>query len=268
MAYDSARAKVVLFVGGGVGGPFSETWEWDGLNGTWTNRTPPGSKPSPRSSPGLAYDSVRAKVVLCGGEYLGQKADTWEWDGDLGTWVERTTSGNPSCWSEEGNAMIFDNVRNRTVFFSNRGQVDKSVWEWDGNTWSNRVPTGMNPLQERGQFALVNDPTRGRVVMFGGYDSSYPQLDDTWEWDGQTGSWVARAVVIHPAARRSHAMAFDESRARTVLFGGYSGSNFGDTWEYVVTDIANADPCSATFPDRCVSGNCSGGFCCAPGSCP
>ena len=84
MAYDAARARVVLF--GGVdpaGTALADTWEWDGSD--WTKRTPAASPPA-RMSHALAFDLIRAKVVLFGGTVYPATffADTWEWDGT--TW--------------------------------------------------------------------------------------------------------------------------------------------------------------------------------------
>src|SRR5436309_145576 len=85
MAYDSARGRVVLFGGSGLG----DTWEWDGTS--WTQRASSG--PPPRYKHAMAYDSARGRVVLFGGDgaagpYL---ADTWEWDGTA--WTQRSPSG-------------------------------------------------------------------------------------------------------------------------------------------------------------------------------
>src|SRR5262245_25887404 len=45
LAYDSRRAKTVLF-GGTNGDLFGATWEWNGTS--WTEFDPPGPVPSPR----------------------------------------------------------------------------------------------------------------------------------------------------------------------------------------------------------------------------
>ncbi len=57
---------------------------------------------------------------------------------------------------------------------------------------------------------------------------------ETWEWNGVT--WTRR-FVGGPSPRVFYALAYDAGRARTVLFGGNSGSGatttrFGDTWEW------------------------------------
>jgi hypothetical protein len=47
-------------------------------------------------------------------------------------------------------------------------------------------------------------------------------------------TWVRKFPSASPSARAAHAMAFDSTRNRVVLFGGRAGSPsyFSDTWEY------------------------------------
>ena len=80
----------------------------------------------------------------------------------------------------------------------------------------------------------------GATVLFGGVEPTRntPNLSRlTWQWDG--AHWVARQDM-GPAARWGHALAFDEGRARIVLFGGLAvapdaagaaAGVLGDTWE-------------------------------------
>lgn len=75
MAYDSARARTVLF-GGRFGRDvfplfLSDTWERDGS--TWQLSGATG--PSPRSSASMAFDAARGQMVLFGG--LFELDDTW-----------------------------------------------------------------------------------------------------------------------------------------------------------------------------------------------
>jgi hypothetical protein len=77
---------------------------------------------------------------------------------------------------------------------------------------------------------MVYDEGRHTTVLYGGTGQS-AVYDDTWEWDGST--WTERKVP-GPGARMSHAMTYDATRGRTVLFGGtrYPGGVAGDTWEW------------------------------------
>jgi Galactose oxidase, central domain len=67
LTFDPTRNRVLLFGGGSDGPEFNDTWEYDGAN--WVNVTPPDSGNSPfvRFRSGMAYDSIRHKVVLFGG---------------------------------------------------------------------------------------------------------------------------------------------------------------------------------------------------------
>lgn len=90
--------------------------------------------------------------------------------------------------------------------------------------WTNRLP------QPRSSTAMVYDTARRRAVMFGGYEGAHqdPEMGDTWEWDG---AQRAQIITSGPSARYAHAMAYDEARGQTVLFGGYASSHrLDDTW--------------------------------------
>jgi hypothetical protein len=243
MVYDASRGVTVLF-GGWVS--FKDTWEWDGE--TWEERTPDGPVPSWRSKHAMAYDASRGVTVLFGGTPgLTPKEDTWEWDGE--TWVERTPDG-PVPSARHMHAMVYDASRGVTVLF---GGIDggaggwlQDTWEWDGETWEERTPDGPVP-SARHMHAMVYDASRGVTVLYGGSDgtdvddvtdafSTVGNLQDTWEWDGET--WVERTPDgPMPSKRRGHAMAYDASRGVTVLFGGIDGGAGGwpflqDTWEW------------------------------------
>src|SRR5262245_7109791 len=95
--------------------------------------------------------------------------------------------------------------------------------------WVQRASVGPSP---RAEFGLAYDSARGVVVLFGGAQNlAFTNVfGDTWEWDGNAGSWTLRANT-GPTARCDHAMAYDSNRNVTVIFGGYNGTYLGDTWE-------------------------------------
>src|SRR5262249_39673365 len=70
-------------------------------------------------------------------------------------------------------------------------------------------------------------------------------LNDTWEWDGT--QWTQRTPASSPSARSDHAMAFDESRGRVVLFGGGFGI-LNDTWEWDGSTWLQRSPPAAPPP--------------------
>ena len=153
MAYDRARGTVVLFGGDnshdcaeGSDSDCGYTWEW----GIWgsqicANEIDPCWKlaattgPIARSFHCLAFDNSRGKIVLFGGIYYTQFLshsfrDTWEWDGELESWEEKTpTVYKPSSrWSS---AMVYDSTREKMVLFGGYDGGDRlsETWEWDGS---------------------------------------------------------------------------------------------------------------------------------------
>jgi Galactose oxidase, central domain len=184
----------------------------------------------------LAYDPVRERVVLFGGETRRGaagpgNADTWEWDGS--TWRHRTPAHSPPA--RKGHAMVYDTVRRRVVLFGGLGLSD--TWEWDGVDWRQRLPAHSPP--PRFGVAMAYDESRRRVVLFGGWNKS-GYLGDTWEWDGR--DWLQRKPKHSPPVRFSHGMAYDAARREVVLFGGSGTWALGDTWVWNGSDWTKRSP--------------------------
>lgn len=79
--------------------------------------------------------------------------------------------------------------------------------------------------ESRNQVAMAFDRARNRMVAFGGISprtfgtrTLFPDFTETWERDG-TGTW--QVITDQGPPRRSQAaMAYDEARGVTVLYGG------------------------------------------------
>ncbi|MFN0131699.1 MAG: hypothetical protein ACKVW3_04075 [Phycisphaerales bacterium] len=196
----------------------------------WTNANVNG--PSARYGHAMAYDSTRGVVVLFGGSASSTSSsslsDTWEWNGSA--WTLRASGGTPARTSMK---MTFDSARKRTVMFGGytaSGANSGETWEWDGSAWTLAATTG--PLR-RYAHGLTYDSHRGRTVLHGGthYTSTvYIRQRDTWEWNG--AAWTL--VFEEGPLRSSHALTFDSSQNRTVLYGGSNESGFltSETWEW------------------------------------
>ena len=248
LAYDNARERLVLF--GGIDSSdkvLSDTWEWDGTS--WTEVTPsfPNENPPARLAHGLAYDRARDRVVLAGGfSNSGRFADTWVWDGT--SWTDMTPRGaGDSFPARRYHAMAYDSARRRVVLFGGEGRSGLlwDTWEWDGTSWTEVTPSvpTLSPSGRAGP-ALAYDGARGRVVLFGGDDSTRAgRRSDTWEWDGT--SWMDVTPLrsnASPLSRVYHALAYDRTRGRGVLFGGGDPINnkLSDTWEILPPRVSAA----------------------------
>jgi hypothetical protein len=245
MAYDVARAQVILFGGnlspnpfGGKSDPNGDTWAWDGQ--AWTQLADTG--PSARqSASGMAYDSARDRVVLFGGD---GNQDTWEWNGV--EWTQTAEDGPPG---RENAVMAYDSVREHLVLFGGNG-ADGSfddTWELDGVAWTRVAHTGP---QGRTNAAMVFSGTR--TILFGGrlVGNAVRTLRDTWEWSGKF--WTQRQD-IGPLDRAGHRIVYDSNRDRVVLFGGQSilpPALLDDTWEVPGSSITLT---GLTFPSLLIS---------------
>jgi hypothetical protein len=78
--------------------------------------------------------------------------------------------------------------------------------------------------------AVTYDTGRDVLVIHGGVQGR-TSLDETWEWDGQ--AWT-EYTGSGPGAREGALMAYDESRAQMLLFGGSTPDMeiHGETWAW------------------------------------
>ena len=238
MAYDSVNGQVVLYGGYQQYSQYQtvfDTWVWDGAN--WTQRTP-ATIPPRRSGHALAYDTVRGRVVLFGGDSWDDQ--TWTWDGT--NWSQSTTpSVRPT--PRYSHSMAYDTDHEQVVLFGGRLQYGQDypndTWVWGGASWKMKTP--LNSPSGRFQSALAYDANRKQAVLFGGFTSS--AQNDTWVWDGL--NWTLKSPIRSPPPRSGHAMAYDAERGQVVLFGGVvHNTSLGDTWVWDGTNWTQKNPAS------------------------
>ena len=188
--------------------------------------------PPSRSQFALAYDSIRNRTLMFGGQDSSySRSDTWEYDGNA--WVLRTTGGPPARIAP---AIAFDAVRGITVLFGGQdqnagGRYYGDTWEWNGSYWLELLTAG-GPGARRG-IKAVFDATIGRTVIYGGASLQTGLAADTWEWDGVL--WKDRSGAKGPPAMSDHAMCFDSRRGRVLLVG--AATNTMHVWErFMVAD--------------------------------
>ncbi|MBI4815793.1 MAG: hypothetical protein HY791_06035 [Deltaproteobacteria bacterium] len=222
LTYDTQRERVVLAGGTTEGGEFlADSWEWDGR--AWHPTA--GVLPSPRSGSAAAYDGRLGEVVLFGGMSAGRAVDDeLTWNGN--DWVRRATQPIPA--PSERSWLADDPSRAHVVLYVPAGET----WEWSGDRWtrSSTSPPDAALVGSSADPAIAFDRARGTVVMAGRSHESPDELR-IWDWDGS--SWILREVRPGaPQARDSHALVYDASQERLVLFGGWAGHEwFRTTWE-------------------------------------
>lgn len=185
--------------------------------------------PSARIEAAAAFDPVRGRTVVFGGQLASGQSigDTWEWDGSR--WFSLQPASSPS--PRYGARMVFDSARGVCVMFGGATtSTNNETWEWNGTNWTQRSPA-VSP-SPRGGVALSFDSSRARTVLFGGFGIPNATFSDTWEFDGT--NWTQR-FVPGPSSRGNSNMVYDQVRARSVLFGGFTAGQsvrLSDTWEW------------------------------------
>jgi MYXO-CTERM domain-containing protein len=255
---DEQRKRLLLVGGTKTGGTLMPgLWELEPVAGAWTNRAS-GEYPSVGYAT-MSYDPTRGRLLFFGGAASSSEASgtLWEWDGDAGTWTDRTGS-DPKPSARIWPLSAFDAARNRLVVFGGADAqgVKKydDTWEWnpDDGTWSERLPLGtFDP--KRIELGMYYDDTRQRVVMVGGdppgFSAGDGQLDTVWEWDGDAGNWAQIPVSgTSPDSRSAPGFTYDRARRAFVLYGGINSGAWHDQWELTVACPAGTDPCATTAP--------------------
>jgi hypothetical protein len=154
----------------------------------------PAHTPQPRFDAAAAYDPIRHRIVIFGGyslNYGGELQDTWEYDGV--DWTAKSPATLPS--DRAGAAMTFDANLGKLLMFGGAtsddsyGSLKNETWLLTGGRWQQLFPA-TSPTA-RGSASLGYDPVRDQAVLYGGFDATQAELDDTWLWDGQNWSCAA-----------------------------------------------------------------------------
>jgi hypothetical protein len=133
VAFDAARARIVLYGGRGVSGPLDDTWEWSGTS--WTYKGQLGGGQSGRQQHAMYYDSIRQRVVMIGGQIVvptgpyttGLQPNNLEWEWDGNQWIY----GGAAPLGIAGAEASFDTGQNVAWVFGGFDVNGNSI----GSTW-------------------------------------------------------------------------------------------------------------------------------------
>ncbi len=181
MTYDKAAEEVILFGGQAEAmAPNNETWSWNGA--AWKSVSASG--PRSRAHFGVAYDATHEQILMYGG-YTGRVFDDfWAWKDHA--W-EQIESAGPGTLSHFG--MAYDENMDALVLFggastsSSFTSLSDHTWIFQDNEWT-ELQLESSP-SVRGLPAMAYNLDRKKILLYGGFDSSGNELDDTWEWDGK-----------------------------------------------------------------------------------
>ena len=181
MVYDAAKGETILFSGLDPSEkPVNETWSWNGE--AWQLLSKEG--PESRGHFGFVYDPNHEQTFLYGGYTSSPTDEFWAWKDDAWQEIDFPGPGKLShfgmTYDTDANALYIFGGATRSSTFSS---LTDKTWVLTGGNWRERNP-GLSP-SKRGSPSLGYDPNRKVILLYGGFEASRKDLDDTWEWDGQ-----------------------------------------------------------------------------------
>ncbi len=207
--WDSFAQRAILFGGIGSGAVhLDDTWEF--RSSEWQKLDVP-DHPSARKYAAAAFDRVRNRVILFGGATADANLrDTWEFDGT--TWT-KTGDDGPDVNSA---VMVYDGTRDETLLVGMKSDSTSVMYRYTNPGWEQLTPETLPFCLSRA--VAVWQEFSGNVLLYGGACLTGLVPGATWEWDGT--NWKAVEGTGSAGLVFGHAMAYDEARGETILFGG------------------------------------------------
>ena len=223
--YPGATGQMEALQFGGAGDP-----EWAVVSA--------GESPSARVGVSLAYDSLRDRLLLYGGQD-GEALRTDAWAMDLApapTWTRLVRADVPPLYRFGHTAIVQPQQDRMILFGGSNGYPNRfnDVWEMsplDTYQWTRWTPDG-TPPDARWYHSAVYDPIGDRMWVFGGYDGA-AYFGDVWQLSlSDAPAWTPISPLgVGPGARASHAAVYDPDNHRMLVLGGFDGaSHHNDVW--------------------------------------
>jgi len=99
--------------------------------------------------------------------------------------------------------------------------------------WVQMTPSPVPPSKVG--HAMTYDSGSDHIILFGGETAPLSNVlnDESWAYDLNSNTWENRNPSPRPSARFAHAMAYDSESNRTILYGGWTGTEQStETWAY------------------------------------
>jgi hypothetical protein len=212
---------------------YNDLWSFDGSKWAELSKDKAAGAPPARRWGSIAYDFARKQVLVFGGQDVAKKnlSDTWTWNGTK--WTKHSLATAPSA--RRWHAMGYDWKNSRVILFggSDGTSVFGDTWAWDGSKWTKLAPT--NSPAKTCRHAMAAKKAAQEIVMYGGATlpkGPWGYSAKMWTWDGSNWSQATTKNAPYTTGVISHPMVWDALRERLVVFGGYNGSEKGDTYEF------------------------------------
>lgn len=288
--YDPTSNRMIMFAGdpnaGNCFGAANDLWVLSNANGlggasTWTQLSPAGIPPSPRSIHTAVYDPASNRMTVFGGNQACLNADSQVWvltnaNGLGGTpaWTLLTPIGITP--GRSAHTAVYDPASNRMIVFGGctlaNSCNNNDVWVLTnanglGGTpvWTQLTPTGGPPQGRFLHTAVYNSDTNTMTIFAG--EGSAGFLNDVWVLSnanglGGTPAWTQLTPTGGPPAVRysSQGAVYNSTTNRMTIFAGrgcVAGScyDLNDVWVLTNANGLGTGLCHEGDGDGEVKGN-------------
>ena len=265
--YDSVNNIMTVYGGDAGGSNFGDVWVLSNANGTggtpgWTQLSPGGGAPLPRSGHSAVYDSVNNRMTIFGGFHLSHTLeDTWVLTnanglGGTPAWSQVTTSGTAP---QVGfHTAVYNASASSMYVFA--GSSSEAKLAGDDHAFTLTNPNGIGssawtrggPPARYGQVSFYDSVTGSVFVQDGEHARTNTNLDDYWQTTGVIASsnlnWIPINVGgTHPKARWGHTGVYASAANRLLVFGGSTGFPTPCMNDYSLMGYANNAPKKASW---------------------
>jgi hypothetical protein len=210
-------------------------WEYDPAANTWTQKADVGE-----------MGRCNAVGFSIGGKgYIGtghgtssiNAGDFWEYNPATNAWTQKADVGETGRDSAVG-FSIGSKGYIGTGFSSNStpNTADRDFWEYDpaANTWTQKADVGETGRDSAVGFSIGS---KGYIGMGYANSSGSSGMQDFWEYDSATNTWIQKADV--GGTLRSGAVGFSIG-SKGYIGTGWGGTYYNAFWEYTPSTSSTA----------------------------
>ena len=258
MVYDSNRDQSIIFGGRAGSDLLADTWAYRGdwYSRRWEQIETPNA-PAARHLPAAAFDPLRDRMVIYGGQNLSEDGrefvnlyDMWEFDGT--TWTQVMAEG-PKIRKP---LLSYDEARNQLILLGNDETLATQMYIYDAaaQTWNEVTPEALPPCVN--DSAITYDSDKHLTYVIGGVcvpsdpTKSSPSTEELFAWDGTTWTKVTTERTLFRSV--DAAFAYYGNWQALVMFGGtvaYTSNPRADTsmffrenWVTPPLDVTSPSP--------------------------
>ena len=179
------------YVGTGIGtnGRLSDFWEWDQMTNTWTQKA---NFSGGARSEAVGFSIGTKGYIGTGISGTGAMKDFWEWDQASNTWTQKSDYTGGNRQGAVGFSINSKGYIGTGEYISTNFTND--FWEYDpsNDTWTAKHNLNGSCRAYATGFSIGN---KGYVGGGKFTTNNYDGLNDFWEYDPSTDTWIARASL-------------------------------------------------------------------------